>query len=444
MTSDPILVVDNEPSVRSIIAGTLESSGYAVESAVNGNEALDKFTSRNFSMIIADAGMEILCKVKKMSPQTPVIMVTGSGSVNNAVEAMQAGASDYILKPFSSDTIKMAVKRVCKDVGRSLQHSDGADLSPDHLGSKRMIACSPKMHKILELAGNIASSRSTVLIQGESGTGKEVLAAFIHHNSGRRHKPFVAVNCAALPDTLAESELFGHEKGAFTGAFSRKAGKFEQAGEGTILLDEISEMSLPLQVKLLRVLQEHQVDRIGGEKPVSIDTRVIAVSNVDLKKAVEEGSFRKDLFYRVNVIPITLPPLRERTEDIPPLASFFLEKYSSMNGGDMKQIADEAMMQLLGYPWQGNVRELENTIERAVLLGNGDTLLPDHLMLEPMACGDTGGMSIQAGISVKEMEKRLIFHTLKEVEDNRTHAAEMLGISIRTLRNKLNEYRKSA
>jgi len=450
MALDPILLIDDEPSIRSAVTGTLEAGGYAVVSVVNVDDALRQFCDRKFSMVIADAavsedsGESMLSKVKEVSPQTPVIITTANGSVNNAVEAMQAGASDYIPKPFSSDTLSAAVRRVHSVVDPNGQNGGKTGQNFQNKQTKRMIAGDPKTLKILVLAGNIASSKATVLIQGESGTGKEVLAAYIHHNSGRRRQPFVAVNCAALPDTLAESELFGHEKGAFTGAFAGKSGKFELAHGGTILLDEISEMSLPLQAKLLRVLQESEVDRIGGRRPVAIDTRVIAVSNVNLLKAVENGSFREDLYYRINVVPITLPPLRERVQDIPLLAEFFLEKYRIMNGSGICRIADATMDALMGCTWKGNVRELENTIERAVLLGSGDTLLPEHLMLEMISGGANPDVPIRAGMSVKEMEKKLIFHTLKEVEDNRTHAAELLGISIRTLRNKLNEYRESA
>lgn len=447
---DPILVADHEPEIRSAVASALREDGFAVESVVSGDEALEKVLQGRFSLLIVEdaisdlTGLELLSRVRQMAPETPLIMTTASGSVSHAVAAMQAGASDYILKPFSTEILKAAVRKACVDIKRTERDRSGSGFSADRRDGKRMIAQSPPMLQVMMMAKNIARNRATVLIQGESGTGKEVLAAFIHHHSGRRGNPFIAVNCAALPDTLAESELFGHEKGAFTGAFSRKAGKFELANRGTLLLDEISEMSFPLQAKLLRVLQEREIDRIGGIRPVPIDTRVIAVSNVDLNQAVEKGTFREDLFYRINVIPISIPPLRERREDIPLLAKFFLEKYGSADGGRMVRICEESIDNLMQYPWKGNVRELENTIERAVLLGDGDTLRPEHLMLGTRLDHGKPGMSLQAGMSVREMEKKLIFHTLKSVDDNRTHAAEMLGISIRTLRNKLREYRESA
>jgi transcriptional regulator with PAS, ATPase and Fis domain len=295
------------------------------------------------------------------------------------------------------------------------------------------------------LAKGVAASNATILIQGESGTGKELLAAYVHRHSRHPDAPYVAINCAALPDTLAESELFGHEKGSFTGAINRKIGKFEMAKSGTIVLDEISEMPLALQAKLLRVLQEKEIDRVGGTRPVPIDARVIAISNVELKNAISKGKFREDLFYRINVIPLTLPPLRERKGDIPLLAQYFLEKYSLLNKQNNSGIADEAMTLLLEHGWKGNVRELENTIERAVLISGGEIILPEHLILEDVE-GDfhfTNAIPVKVGCTVREMEKELINRTLTEVNDNRTHAAELLGISIRTLRNKLREYKEN-
>jgi transcriptional regulator with PAS, ATPase and Fis domain len=307
-----------------------------------------------------------------------------------------------------------------------------------------MVTRDPKLLEILKLAQNVATSRSTILIQGESGTGKELLAAYIHEHSGFKDEPYVAINCAALPDSLAESELFGHEKGAFTGAVNRKMGKFELAKNGTVVLDEISEMTPPLQAKLLRVLQEREMDRVGGSRPVPMHARVVAISNVDLTQAVSKGKFREDLYYRINVIPITIPPLRERKKDIPLLAEHFLEKYSALNNQKVVQLSEAAMKQLTGGNWKGNIRELENTIERAVLIGNGAKLMPEHLILDTVGSENqpSAAFSIKAGVTVREMEKQLINKTLEEVDDNRTRAAELLGISIRTLRNKLREYKE--
>ena len=418
-----------------------------MESVASGVEAVNKFQMNNYSMVITDvkmpemSGMEVLEKVKAISPDVPVIMVTAYGTINNAVEAMREGASDYIIKPFSSGTLERAVNKASKNINNKINSKPIDVNSNDGPEEKKFITRDPKLLNILELAKNVAPSKATVLVQGESGTGKEVLASFIHHYSGLKDGRYVAVNCAALPDGLAESEMFGHEKGAFTGAVSRQKGKFELADNGTLVLDEISEMSMPLQAKLLRVLQEREIDRVGGSKPVSINTRVIVISNVDLKKAVADGKFREDLFYRVNVIPLTIPPLRKRKDDIPLLVSYFLEKYSS-GGSPVKKAAPETIALLMKYDWKGNVRELENTIERAVILVNSDTILPRHLFLEEPESRENMDIRIKAGLSVREMEKALIFQTLKEVNNNRTHAADMLGISIRTLRNKLREYKK--
>ncbi len=270
------------------------------------------------------------------------------------------------------------------------------------------------------------------------------MAAYIHEHSGFKDEPYVAINCAALPDSLAESELFGHERGAFTGAVNRKMGKFELAKNGTVVLDEISEMTPPLQAKLLRVLQEREIDRVGGSHPVPMHARVVAISNVDLKQAVSKGKFREDLYYRINVVPITIPPLRERKADIPLLAEHFLEKYSALNNRKMTQISETAMQQLTSGNWKGNIREVENTIERAVLIGNGPKLMPEHLILDSVVSENQSpsAFSMKAGVTVREMEKQLINKTLQEVDENRTRAAELLGISIRTLRNKLREYKE--
>jgi len=450
MSTKSILVVDDEPDMRIALTHALSRSGYSVATASSGFEALEKFQRETFRIVITDikmskmSGLEVLQEVKKVSPQIPVIMITAYGTISNAVEAMKEGASDYLLKPFSSETLEEAVRKAWENSNGQAKDRPIEIYSRKNSETKRIITQDSNLLKILDLAKNVASSNATVLIQGESGTGKELLASFIHQHSRQEKKPYVAVNCAALPEGLAESELFGHEKGSFTGALSRKTGKFELANQGTILLDEISEMAMPLQAKLLRVLQERVVDRVGGSKPIPIDVRIIAITNIDLKKAVKEGKFREDLFYRVNVIPLTILPLRERKGDIPPLAKYFLEKYSLNNNKNMTRIAEETISLLLKYDWKGNARELENTIERAVLLGEGEVLLPKHLFLEepePERVRRVSSNLIRVGLSVKEMEKELIFLTLKEAKDNRTHAAKNLGISIRTLRNKLREYR---
>jgi len=445
----PILVVDHQPDIRTQLEQSLNRVGFPVESASDGSEALDMFNAVQYSMVIADEqtpgidGMAVLNSVKKISPQVPVIIMTAQGSVHNAVEAMQAGACDYILKPFSSEVLERTVKKAIGPMPGAGVKPGGEAAQIRKIG-KDIITRSSKLKGILEQARNVAPSNATVLIQGESGTGKELLAAYVHSHSLHPEDPYLAVNCAALPDTLAESELFGHEKGSFTGAVGRKTGKFELVKKGTLVLDEISEMALPLQAKLLRVLQEREIDRIGGSSPIPIAARVIAISNVDLKKAVKDGTFRGDLYYRINVIPLTLPPLRQRKEDIELLAHHFMDKYCRLNVKKISGIDPAAMDLLLNHAWEGNVRELENTMERAVLIGCGRHILPQDLLLEPPGHGveSDDAFRVKAGCTVRDMEKELIFRTLEDVNQNRTQAAELLGISIRTLRNKLREYKE--
>ena len=448
----PILIIDDQSDNRKELIQSLERVGFPVESASDGLQGLDKFRSTKYSIVITNEqtpgieGGDVLGSVKKISPQIPVIVIAAKGTVHNAVEAMHAGACDYLLKPFSVETLEKTVKKAIRLSNGNEQSRYNRKSPRDQPIGKEIITRNRKFQDILSRARSVAPSTATVLIQGESGTGKELLAAYVHHHSRNPQAPYVAVNCAALPDTLAESELFGHEKGSFTGAIGRKIGKFELAKQGTVVLDEISEMPLPLQAKLLRGLQEKEIDRIGGTRPIPIDARVIAISNVDLKTAVTEGKFRQDLYYRINVIPLTLPPLRERKEDIELLAGHFLRKYCLANQKTITGIDDIAMKILINYSWKGNIRELENTMERAVLISVGGIILPEHLLLdlsdqEPEAAAT---FSVNAGCTVREMEKELIFRTLKDVNDNRTHAAELLGISIRTLRNKLREYREDA
>ena len=448
----PVLVVDDHPQLRTEISQKLQSVGLQVESVSNGPEALDRFNCTKFSLVITEEklvgidGMDVLSSVKNISPHIPVIVMTANGSVHNAVEAMQAGASDYLLKPFSFESLEKTIKKV---IGRSNGNGrleSGGRISADYPAGKVILTRNSKMLDIIKQARGVAPSSATVLIQGESGTGKELLAAYVHQHSLHPEAPYVALNCAALPDTLAESELFGHEKGSFTGAVGRKIGKFELASKGTVVLDEISEMPLTLQAKLLRVLQEKEVDRVGGARPVPIDARVIAITNVNLKSALDDGKFREDLYYRINVIPLVVPPLRERKDDIELLAQHFLEKYSRANHKNAVVIEDAALNMLLNHNWRGNVRELENVMERAVLIGDGKSVLPEHLLLDPSENKTKSSdlFEVKAGYTVRRMEKKLIYHTLKEVNDNRTRAADLLGISIRTLRNKLHEYKEEA
>jgi DNA-binding NtrC family response regulator len=398
------------------------------------------FTRYRLALVDTDIpGMDPKGLLAHVAAHVPVIATAEAGSVRGAVEAMQTGAVDYLLKPCNPEVLILAMEKALA-AGDDAGQPAGNPSPPG--GKKRIITRDPKVMDLLKLAENVARSRATVLILGESGTGKELLAAYIHHHSRFPENPFVALNCAALPEQLAESELFGHEKGAFTGAINRKIGKFELARSGSILLDEISEMALPLQAKLLRVLQEKEIDRVGGGQPVRVDTRVIAVSNVDLKQAVAEGRFRKDLYYRINVIPLTLPPLRSRPADIVPLAEHFIDRYCRENRKPVLELSAAAARKLQAYSWPGNIRELENTMERAVIIAGDDRIAAGQIFLENEEPDSDGPVELRPGMSVKEMEKELIARTLVKVNDNRTQAAEMLGISIRTLRNKLKEYRE--
>ncbi|MBI9085885.1 MAG: sigma-54-dependent Fis family transcriptional regulator [Desulfobacterales bacterium] len=450
MNSTPILWIDNDPVIREMPAHMPVLQDRGVRWADGGTDFLADIGAGRFSLVIVDErvcrcpAMAVVKAAETAQPMTPVILTTAEGSVRNAVAALQAGAADYLLKPFSPDILSAAIHRIGSPEGApppaTGATSPRSGLTPT---DKPILTTNDLMARLLDMARKVAPSLATVLILGESGTGKELLAAFIHRHSRRSNQPFVAMNCAALPDTLAESELFGHEKGAFTGAIHRKIGKFELAHGGTLMLDEISEMPLGLQAKLLRVLQERLVDRVGGKEPVPVDVRVIAASNQDLAQAVADGRFREDLYYRLNVIPLTLPPLRHRRDDIAMLADHFFEKYCRLNDRKLAGLSPEALAALARHRWQGNVRELENVMERAVLISAGDRVMPDDLMLGPIVAGNREAVvAIEAGVSVREMEQALIASTLCKVNGNRTHAAEMLGISIRTLRNKLQEYKE--
>ena len=441
-----ILIVDDEAGVRLALSEALGRCGYSVGTVQDGNEALQVLNQRSYDLVISDInmpgmdGMSLLRELKKKRSGLPVIIITAFATIDRAVEAMKLGAMDFIQKPFSVEDIAGVVQNV---FGRT-NGSKIDSLNEEKIQKTTIITHNEKMNRLIELARSVAKSQASVLIQGESGTGKELFARLIHESSDRSQGPLVAVNCAAIPANLLESELFGHEKGAFTGAAYQRIGKFEQANNGTILLDEISEMDMALQAKLLRVLQEFEVDRIGGKKPIKLDIRVIATTNRAMPDMIKDGTFRQDLYYRLNVIPLHLPPLRERAEDIIPLARHFIEKVAGKNQKTVNDLTHEAAEYLQQRQWTGNVRELENIIERAVLISYDDRISIEILtMFEESHASDenTNSVSNLAGISMKDMEKNLIVQTLEKVDGNRTHAAKMLGISIRTLRNKINEYR---
>jgi DNA-binding NtrC family response regulator len=436
--AEEILVVDDEPQMLIAVNETLRRKGYAVTAAASGVEALCRMKEKSFQLVITDmrmpevSGIDLLRRVRTVTPHTPVILLTAYGTVENAVEAMKQGAFDYLLKPFSSDSLERVVKRAL-----------ASGSHPDDRVSHDIVTQDPEMSLVIESACRCAASSATVLIEAESGTGKELLARLIHSRSARRLNPFVAVNCAALPENLLESELFGFEKGAFTGASASKPGKFELAHRGTLLLDEIGEMASILQAKLLRVLQEKEVDRIGGKDPVKIDVRIIATTNRDLQSLVREGEFREDLYYRLNVVPLAIPPLRRRQGDIPLLADFFCRRYGKEFGKEGFQCAPDAIAELMRHSWPGNVRELENVIQRALALSSGPliTALDLSLAVGTQANPQEGPVgALPVGTTMRDMERQLIQRTLDGTGGNRTKAAKMLGISLRTLRNKLNEF----
>ena len=475
MSVRSILVTDDERHLRQALFTALTRLGHAVELAESGREALDKFQGRRFDLVICDLnmpgldGLGVLKAVKQRDPGLPVILMTTRGTVETAVEAMREGAHDFILKPFPSGVIEEAVNRALAGTTAPAPAPRPRDERADN--ARPLLTRNQRMTRLLELARTVASSPATVLLQGESGTGKELLARFIHQNSPRADGPFVALNCASLPESLLESELFGHEKGAFTGAVTRKQGKFELADGGSILLDEISEMDLSLQAKLLRVLQEGEIDRVGGKEPHKVDVRVIATTNRNLREWAESGRFRADLYYRLNVIPLFLPPLKERMDDLPLLADHFRRKYARLNNKNITGLSQAALDRLAAYDWPGNIRELENTVARGVLLATGPEVEPGDLFMdEPgfMAALDralpaearpyqapphearpaearadeTPAAAARGGVmTIEAMERKLIGQALNETEGNRTHAARILGISVRTLRNKLAEYR---
>ena len=446
MDKRPILIVEDDIPFAKMLDQGLGRNGFKVHLADTAKEALNLIEKVTPEAVVAEAqlpdmnGLDLLENLKNKFPSVPVILMTGGGKVSDAVEAMRKGAEDYLLKPFAADCLEAVIHRALFENPAKARQNEAS--SPIPRFSSPIITQDRRLKEILDLCRKVAASKATILIQGESGTGKELLARFLHLESPRRQGPFVAVNCASLPETLLESELFGHEKGSFTGAVSRKIGKFELAHRGTILLDEISEMNTFLQAKILRVLQENEVDRIGGNRPIPIDIRVVATTNRDLPAAIQKGDFREDLFYRLNVIAIHLPPLRERKEDIEFLAQHFLKKFAAEYHRPVQNISAEAMARLKEQEWRGNVRELKNALERAVLIASQSILGVQDFgapgPAEPVADPEIR----EESLCLREMEQKFIMGALEKTQGNRTHAAKILGISIRTLRNKLNEYKQ--
>ena len=435
-----ILVIDDEERLCWALEKGLRQEGYQVITATRGKEGLELIQNETPSLVILDLkmpdmdGLEVLVKAKDLIPKLPVIMITAHGSIDTAIEAMKLGAVDYITKPFDLDELKIVVKQALM-VSRLLEEVVflRSELNKKH---GRILGNSPAIQEVNSLIERVADSNATVLITGESGTGKEVTALSIHKLSYRRDKSYVPINCAALPESLLESELFGHEKGAFTGAVVRKIGRFELADKGTLFLDEVTEMPLSMQVKLLRVLQEREFERVGGTESIKIDVRIIAATNRDPMECIKNGTFREDLFYRLNVLPIYIPPLRLRTEDIPLLVMHFLQKF---NPSHEQMISPEAMGLLMTYEWPGNIRELQNVIERSVILSQGNDIKVHHLPKEiqsiqplPIRNNEDQGLILNfpdKGISFDEVERELIFKALEKSSGNQTKAAHLLGLT---------------
>lgn len=454
MTFEKILVVDDEKLVRDFIVETLKRKNYDVEAADSGQKALIALKDRAFDLVISDmkmpdlTGIDLLKKIKEIAPETLVIIITAYGTVENAVEAMRLGAYNYLIKPFTPDSIEAILEKAKEHANLLTENTYLRQQVSGNSGRNTLtvIGESPEMKKILGSVERIAKSSANVLITGESGTGKEVIAHLIHHHSGRSSHPFVKVNCAAIPETLIESEFFGHEKGSFTGASSLHRGRFEIASGGSLLLDEITEVPLGLQAKLLRAIQEQEFERVGGTRPIKVDVRIISTSNRDMKEAIEAKKIREDLYYRLNVMPIHLPALRERKEDILPLAEFFLTKLSQDNHKEKITFAKNAKEVLLNYAWPGNVRELANIIERAVVLNTNGVITQDDIYINtPSLLAALEEPALEAGdMTLQDIEKKFIIETLEIMKHNRTKTAEKLGISVRTLRNKLQEYKVEA
>jgi two-component system, NtrC family, response regulator AtoC len=437
-----ILVVDDEPIVRESLSDWLQDAGYQVFTAEDGYKALEVIDREKPGIMIADLvmpgmdGIELMKRAKERQPRIEVIIITAYASIPTAITAMKEGAYDYIEKPFCPERAQSVVEKLSQYRELVEENISLRQKLEDHYRFENIIAKSSKMQRLIELIKVVGKSNATVLVTGESGTGKELVARAIHAQSHRHNKPFIAVSCAALPESLLESELFGHEKGSFTGAYTQKKGKFEFANGGTLFLDEIGEMSANIQVHLLRVLEEKEFTRVGGNEPIRVDVRVISATNKDLRKAIEKREFREDLYYRLNVVNIELPPLRERKEDIPLLAEHFLHKFASENRKEITGFTPDAMEFLLDYDWPGNVRELENAIERAVILAKCSLITIDDWPQKSMSPSH----STARGKNLKEVEKDHILNTLRETGENYSKAARILGISRMTLYNKAREY----
>ncbi len=443
-----ILVVDDEVNARTALAELLRDEGYDVETAADAFKALGKYEDFAPHLVLTDLkmpgmdGIELVKKIRSFEDPAAVVVMTAFGAVQSALDAMRAGAIEYLTKPLNFDELRVVIERV---LGHQALEREARGLRQrvrDKVAPNNIIGANPLMQRVFEIVDQVAPSKATVLITGESGTGKELVANAIHQRSPRAHGPFIKLHCAALAESLLESELFGHERGAFTGAVGRRDGRFSLADGGTLFLDEIGEISPAIQVKLLRFLQEREFERVGGSQTISVDVRVIAATNKDLAAEVKAGRFREDLFYRLNVVAIEMPPLRERKSDIAALARFFVDRYAPQNGKAIDSIAPDALDALVGYDWPGNVRELENAIERAVVMSAGPVLEAKYLptSVRPVAAKAAEGAPAIPGSTMAEIERYAILQTLEATGGSTSKAAEMLGISARTIQYRLHDY----
>jgi DNA-binding NtrC family response regulator len=448
-----ILIVDDEKKMGILIEGTLKDAGYSVKTVTSGDKALELLKKNTYDIVITDLkmepvdGMRVLKKAKELNESTEVIMMTAYATAKSAVEAMKSGATDYIIKPFALEELKLLVDKIVekqKLVALNLQLQE--DLGKATLDE--FVGKSEKIKDVFELVDKVAKTDANVLLLGESGTGKELVARAIHKESKRKANPLITVNCAALTETLLESELLGHEKGAFTGAYAKKLGRFELADKGTIFLDEIGEISPTIQAKLLRVLEEKKFNRVGGVETIQVDTRVIAATNKNLEENTKQGKFREDLYFRLNVFPIQIPPLRERREDIPLLVDYFLDKYNYQGN----KLSKDVIEQFVNYDWPGNVRELKNILERAIILSDGKDIRDHHIGIKPLSAVPVGSRIViktplggvvpepSADLSLEEMEKNMIVEALRKSKGNKTEAAKSLHITRRMLYSRMKKY----
>ncbi len=451
MASERILIVDDEDGMRRLLSRVLTREGYDTSAVGSGAEALRLVSSERFDLVVTDIkmpemdGLQLLAELKEYVPSLPIIVITAYGTIENAVQALRSGAYDYIAKPFENDEIKLTVAKAFE---RERLLAENRYLHAELEGRydfSGIIGGSLAMQQVYEMSSSVAVSNANVLITGESGTGKELLARSIHYSSLRKEKPFVVLNCAAISEGVLESELFGHEKGAFSGALDTRKGRFERADQGTLFIDEVAEMSMAAQVKLLRVIQEHEFERVGGNKTISVDVRIVAATNKKLEDQVKDGKFREDLYYRLNVVNINVPPLRSRREDVEPLSRFFLEKYTAETGKKISDLSPRALSCLLAHDWPGNVRELQNAIERAVVLSKGSVLtprdFPQGMQGDDQICLQVPEKGGSLTVILEDLERQLIIQTLQREDGSQTRAAETLGIKRTTLRYKMEKYR---